>query len=92
MVNQRDGMKIEMLAIILSSVGKFSRSSMSRIQFVAMTMLVIGTHLRRGEQRVYVLVSADMPMRVRTREPCSQQGYTDQQGDSRGCLAEMIQH
>ena len=92
LVDQRHGMGIEMFTIMVFAAGEISGDGMVDSQFVAVTMLTVCVQPSPSVQRVSVLLYADMPMRVRAREPCSQQSYTDQQGDNRGCLAEAIQH
>ena len=61
-------------------------------KLMAVLMRMAGIHLCQCRLSVFMLLSADMPMRVRTRRPGRQQGDGDEQSDSRSCLAETIQH
>ena len=92
LVDQRHGMGLEMFTIMVFAAEEIGCDGMVDIQFLAVTMLTVCVHPSPSVQRVSVLLRADMPMRVRAREPCSQQSYTDQQGDNRGCLAQTVQH
>ncbi|MGK2913605.1 MAG: hypothetical protein ACSLE5_03960 [Porticoccaceae bacterium] len=91
-VDQPDGVRIEMFTIRVSGAGEIRRGRVSKIQLVAVTLLVVRIHPSPSVQCVLVLLSSHMAMTVRACEPCSQQGDTDQQDNSRGCLAEAIQH
>lgn len=81
-----------MLALTVFGTAKIGRGCLGNNQFVAVTRLMGRVQLVPGVQRLCVPVSTYMPVSVRARHPCSQQGYTDQEGDSRGCLAEALQH
>ncbi len=81
-----------MLTIAVFAADEISCGRMRRIQIVTVTVLVARVHPSPNVPRVFVLLSTHMPMCVRARQPCSQQGYTDEQSDSRSCLAETVQH
>lgn len=48
----------------------------SEIQFVAVTRFMTGVEPAPGMERLLVFVSDHMPVRVRARQPCRQQGNT----------------
>jgi len=72
-----------MFAIAMFAAGEISCDGMVNSGFMAVTMLMVGVHPSPGVQRVSVLLSTHMPVRVRARQPCSQQGDTDEQSDGR---------
>lgn len=59
---------------------------------MAMTMLMDGVRSWPSLLRMFVRLSADMPMRVRARRPGRQQRDADQQSNRRSGLAQTIQH
>lgn len=71
-MDQRDRMRIEIFTIVLFGAGDPRCGRVRKIQFVAMTALLIGMQSTRYVQRVPVLLPADMPVRVCAREPCGQ--------------------
>lgn len=56
--------------------------------FVLMPVPIIRMQVRTGLQGRFLARPADMPVRMRTRQPGRQQGDTDQQDDSRSGMAE----
>lgn len=81
-----------MVAIAMGGVGGVRRGRMRKIRLVAVAGLMAAVLPAPGVPSVFLPVSRHMPMRVRARQPCNEQGYTDQQGNSRGCLAQTEHH
>lgn len=91
-VNQRDGVRSHMLVLIVLGNAKIGHRCVGINPLVAVIRLVEGGQVVTGVQSVFVTESTNMPMSVRTCHPGSQQGYTDEVGNSLSCLAELIQH
>jgi hypothetical protein len=76
-VYQRSQVGIEMFTGTVTTAGKIGADHRREILLVVVSMRAVGIQSHPSVQRLFVLVSAHMPMSVRPRQPCSQQGYTD---------------